>query len=102
MRTLYIGNSLSMCVQEILDGKMDIDNVVCIIASSRFPDIETAIKYYSPTYWRNYSEGDIFATLIKLWPRVIQPRTWDHEISPNIHNQPRWIVANCVDMGGIN
>ena len=92
---LYIGNSLSMCVEDILDGRMRIEKVVCIIAASRFPTMEDAIKYYSPTYWRKYNEGEILATLIVVWPRVLQPRIWDASISPNTSGQKRWILANC-------
>ena len=98
MSTMYIGNSLSMCVKEILEGKISQDNVVCIIASTRFPDIQTAIERYSSSYWKDFNEGEILAIMIAVWPKVLQPRMWDERIEPNISGQERWIVANVKRM----
>jgi hypothetical protein len=95
---MYIGNSLSMCVKDILQGKMEVGSVACIIAASRFPDMDTAIKHYSKSYWKDFNYGEILAVMRKIWPRTIQPRMWDEYIEPNTFGQERWIIANIKDM----
>ena len=70
----YIGLSMSFCIRDILDGKVKIEDVVCIVANTAFSSIELLIENYSVDYWHAYAKDDIQALLEKLWPTIYQPR----------------------------
>jgi len=55
---MKIGFSYSLCVQDILDGKVAIEDVVVIIARTKM-DTEDMIKDVSRAYvWQNRMKGD--------------------------------------------
>lgn len=94
--TLYIGNSLSFCVQDILEGKMDPDQVVCIITAVKGNSPEAVFDANYGLYWHKHDQSIAYALFFELWPRLCMPRKWD--VNTNIAGQDRWIKANVVRM----
>lgn len=72
--TKKIGLSMSLCVRDLLDGKMQIENVVRLITNTRAPDdnaMNQLIREYSRTYW---SDRGPEARVIIDQLEIIQPR----------------------------
>lgn len=73
-----MGMSLSLCIGEVLMGKVDADQIELIIASTKMhdsTDLEEVITMYSDSYWRKDPEkGSELAR--KLWNenKIVQPR----------------------------
>jgi hypothetical protein len=82
----YFGKSLSLCVLDILNGKVNIEDVVGIQTNTAFPSMESAINYYGKTYWSEFGEEKVKKTLSQLWDKVIQPRLYDPEYSHLLDN----------------
>jgi hypothetical protein len=68
------GLSLSFCVTEIMRGKVSEDEVVSIIASTRFDSPEQALEHYGYTYWHEFDQEETTALVKRLWSKVVQPR----------------------------
>lgn len=90
-----IGRSLSFCIQDILSGKVGIDEVCCIITSTSCKDylaFQDVLEHYEHIHWNNYQKysGSIIAW--KLWysDRIIQPRLYDDKMSQDISNYVIW------------
>ena len=72
-----LGTSLSLCVQDIIRGKILIDDVEKIYSGTKFETVEQAIAHYTEpgSYWGNSKEK---ATRIcrELWDsgRIVQIR----------------------------
>ena len=85
-----IGLSLSFCVQDIIEGKVALEDVEKIITGTKFGDrdefIDNMISSYMSTYWRKHPEEG-FKTAVYLWDRGMldQPRTRGEE-PPNLGN----------------
>ena len=63
-----IGYSLSFCINDIIDGKVSIDDVEKIIAMTSADDEhwDDMIAYYHKTYWGNRPKAlEIVATRVK-------------------------------------
>jgi len=71
----YLGLSLSFCIKDILEKKVNIDDVECIVSATAFNSMEEAFKMYIDSYWSDYDNREVFITLSEIWPRVFQPRT---------------------------
>lgn len=74
-----IGLSLSMCVKDVIEGKVSIADIDSICAGTRImsdDDLVEVCKTYSEIYW---SKAPMAGTLIALWlyhfGRLFQPRT---------------------------
>jgi hypothetical protein len=86
---MRIGLSLSFCVQDILNGHVDIDEVEYIICGTCFRnhrEFEKGIQIYSNSYWLDAPEvGKHIAR--KLWNagKLLQPRLEGYSV-PNILN----------------
>lgn len=70
----YIGLSLSFCVKDILNGKINIDEVSAIVTSTAFKSVEECIKMYYMGYWEQYTKSQVREVLTNLWPIIFQPR----------------------------
>lgn len=70
-----IGLSLSLCVIDIIEGKVNADDVICIVTSTAFSSPEEAVKAYGG-YWESEqtTKEAVLDMLQKLWPIVFQPR----------------------------
>jgi hypothetical protein len=84
------GLSLSFCVGDILRNKYRAEDVTNIITCTRFNDILDAYTYYKDSYWYDYSENEVLAVLMAIWPKVVQPRLTNPRYSHNI-SQGHWI-----------
>ena len=79
-----IGLSLSFCVQEILEGKVNIKDVEKIIAGTKIPTREDfahlMFENYAPVYWKQNPKRGVLIAL-ELWDRGLldQPRTRGEE-----------------------
>ena len=75
-----IGLSLSFCVREILEGKVNIKDVEKIIAGTNIPNRQVfrdlMFENYAPVYWKKDPKRGILIAL-DLWDRGLldQPRT---------------------------
>jgi hypothetical protein len=92
----WAGNSLSGCVLSILRGEIHLNNVGCIVSGTKMFDMCQALCY-SDTYWREYTEEQIWDVLKAIWPRLVQPRNWGHT-PPNTSGMPRWRKLNTKHM----
>lgn len=86
MRAGKIGQSLSRCVRDILDGNVAIEDVFVIITRTRVPTREGLRQVMEEYQWRggptSLSEYDIEKVMevtYKLWDegKVHQPRLYD-------------------------
>lgn len=70
----YLGLSLSFCVKDILEYRIDINNIAAIVTSTAFLEMEDALRYYG-IYWRALGSPEVIRkVLAKIWPLVFQPR----------------------------
>lgn len=74
MRRPLIGLSLSLCMQDILAGKIEVNQIAAIVTSTAFENLYQAFEYYYPIYWKDYSKNEAFIKLTEIWPIVCQPR----------------------------
>jgi hypothetical protein len=70
----YIGLSLSSCIRDILDEKIDTSEISGIITSTRFLSVDEVLDYYYNAYWSNHKRSEVKAVLTKFWPIIFQPR----------------------------
>lgn len=83
---MKIGLSLSFCVRDMIDGKVDEKDVALIYAGTCFRDqndLESVIGQYTQVYWKHkpmQAEG-IVRALYKQG-RIFQPRLYDM-VPPN-------------------
>lgn len=87
-----IGLSMSFCVKDILEGKVDLDEVEKIITGTKIKneqDLEEVVKQYSEVYWRS-NPPKAMEILAVLWGsgRIDQPRTRGEE--PPWHEMNVW------------
>jgi hypothetical protein len=76
-----IGLSLSRCVQDILEGTVEVDDVLVIVARTMF-DFEKpeqwnpVLESYKHQFWHAFSDDEIDAVMRKLWysGKIHQPR----------------------------
>jgi hypothetical protein len=77
-----IGLSLSLCIKEIVTGKVKEEDVERLITGTKCPDLET-FKYvldeYSKTYWKEHPEAVDIAMRFWLSGKIDQPRVRDEE-----------------------
>ena len=73
----FIGLSLSMCIQDLVEGRLGNDVIVhAIVAGTAFnPDnlFEEAYAHYSKGYWNNHSK-EAYKAAFDVIPVIIQPR----------------------------
>jgi len=64
-----IGLSLSFCIADIIKGKVDENDVVCIVAATsaqcRSCDLDKVIETYRATYWE--SDPDRAENITRRW-----------------------------------
>lgn len=74
MRRKFIGLSLSLCLQDILAGNIEVKEIAGIMTSTAFENLHQAFEYYYPIYWNNYDKTETFKKFTEVWPLVCQPR----------------------------
>jgi hypothetical protein len=89
---MTVGLSLSFCVGDILRKKYLASEVDHIVSNTRFASIKEAFDYYCESYWYDFSENDVLAVLMEIWPKLIQPRLENPRYSHNVA-QGHWIEA---------
>lgn len=82
-----VGLSLSFCVRDILCGKVQLESVRKIIASTCFANdqqFEEVIQCYRKTYWyKNPDEGERIARVLRDEGKIVQPKLEGRK-GPNI------------------
>ena len=74
----FIGTSLSFCMQDILKGTININNISAIVTSTRFESWEEAYDHYFISYWSSYSDDERCKEILQsIWKLVFQPRLLD-------------------------
>jgi hypothetical protein len=81
MMSKLIGLSLSLCIKDIITGKVDVASVEKIIANTRAQsdeDWETVMQSYCSIYWKADPErARAIATQLRAEGRIEQPRVAD-------------------------
>lgn len=90
------GLSLPFCVRDILHGVHKVEDIENIITSTCFFSIKEAYDCYKDIYWCDFSEDDVLAVLIAIWPKVVQPRMTNPSYSINIARS-HWINASSLN-----
>ena len=96
------GRSLSICVMQLGNGDVDIEDVEMIIASTCFETYEEflqVIEYYKKTYWSGNTEK-CKETAIQLWNdgKIYQPRLYNNDLAQALYNGGVWVetLEECV------
>jgi hypothetical protein len=95
-----IGLSLSLCVADIIAGKVDFNDVRLIIAGTKAATAQQwadVMEMYAQNYWRkDPNKGIAVATLLLAQGKVQQNRLlgWD---APSNLGSGHWINANRVE-----
>lgn len=78
-----IGASLSLCISDIIRGKVNLDDIEVIYAATRFEEPEVIFEHYKDGYWWKNREKahDILMKLYKEG-RIHQSRFVDEEFQP--------------------
>lgn len=70
-----IGLSLSFCVSDILQKKVEVSDISAIVTSTAFPDAQSALIHYYAGYWEEYATVEECRVLLdSIWHLVMQPR----------------------------
>lgn len=70
----YIGLSLSNCLRDIAQGRINLDEVSAIVSSTAFISVQECLDEYYYKYWYSLDKILIAKTLNEVWPFVCQPR----------------------------
>ena len=73
----YIGLSLSLCIRDILDGKVDVNAVACIVTSTAFKSVGEAVEVYYNPYWNTVPKVQVEDLLRGIWHIIAQPRLYN-------------------------
>jgi hypothetical protein len=93
--TQYIGLSLSMCIQDLIEGKLGNDaQVLVIIAGTMFTNEDTffedVYELYSNqrSYWTKYTKEQVKSAFDSV--KIVQPRIYG-QMPPNI-SDGHWVT----------
>jgi len=91
MRKL-IGLSVSFCILDIVEGRVNFDDVEFIIGGTNFRTVSAAVESYGQSCWRSNPTGcqEVLEKLVKN-RTAFQPRKYNLP-APSIANT-RWIPA---------
>lgn len=88
----YIGLSLSLCLQDILRNRIGLDEIVAIVAASKFNSKEEAFEAYYQVYWAEYApEEECRFVLNEVWKLVFQPRLVTNQTIGHIIARGFWL-----------
>ena len=75
-----IGISLSFCIKDICEGRVNLTDVEKIYAGTAFLSSKDAVEHYTQSYWRNYP-NEAKEICQKLWAegKIIQTRLFDSQ-----------------------
>jgi len=78
-----IGASLSLCISDVIRGKVNLESVEIIYAATRFEDPEVIFNHYKDGYWWKNREK-AHEILMKLYNegRIHQSRFVDEDLQP--------------------
>jgi hypothetical protein len=76
--------SLSMGVLAILESKLHIDQVVCVIGATKFHSPQQAIENYGSTYWDKFPAERVKKTVLEVWAILHQPRLFSDDVRQSI------------------
>lgn len=95
MNNKLVGLSLSKCVADIIEDKVDVNDVVFIIARTAIKtpeDMDYVMHRYRKSYWeKNPDLGEKIARLLFEDNKVTQPRLRGDEPITNVYGI--WIIA---------
>jgi hypothetical protein len=76
---MKIGLSVSLCISDMIAGRVALDDVACLIGSTRAvtpEDWEELIASYSRTYWvDDPAQAVAYLVALRDSGRLVQPRT---------------------------
>lgn len=103
---MKIGLSFSKCVRDIVDGIVDIEDVLVVVSGTQFEftngESWMSIYYgytvggYSDPAWRGMKYDDIYAVVDQLWStgKLHQPRKFGSmPMSGNLARHIHWLEA---------
>lgn len=94
---LRFGFSLSLCIGDILRGKVPEDEVGGIRTCTKLTDPEMAVSAYYNSYWSGsgVSAEEVTKLLYRLWSIIEQPRFKNQNYSHDIWGG-KWFEANSM------
>lgn len=88
-----IGISLSFCIKDICEGRVNLTDVEKIYAGTAFLSVKEAVEHYAQTYWRTYP-NDAKEICQKLWAegKIVQTRLFDgmSNFAPVLYHGTSW------------
>ena len=89
---IYIGTSLSFCMQDILANKVSINDISAIVTSTAFEDWQQAYDQYFISYWSEYANDDTCKEVLQsIWHMVFQPRRMSIDSRGHYAGQGFWL-----------
>lgn len=90
---MKIGLSLSFCVKDMIDGKVNPDEVWCLITGTQATDGQAwndLMESYTHFYWKSDPEkAEEIVAKFRSEYRILQPRTFGMQM-PNV-SEGHWI-----------
>ncbi|MFA6119715.1 MAG: hypothetical protein WC688_07365 [Parachlamydiales bacterium] len=88
------GRSLSFCIKNIIDGKVNINDVEMFVTSTCIHnnnEFEKVMKHYADFYWYKNPEKAVEIAW-QFWNsgKIIQPRLLNNNATQNISVYPIW------------
>lgn len=88
--TMLTGVSLSFCIRDLCENKVQIEQVARIITGTKLAsdaDFEYALASYKSTYWRRFPEqAEQLARSLWSAGKIVQPRLTD-EAPPHFNHE---------------
>lgn len=92
---MKIGLSLSYCVVDIINGLVDIDDVLFIVCGTKFSndrEFSEVMDQYAEFYWSHLPQlARYVATQLKIQGKLIQPRLEGCQVPPIVNGH--WYIA---------
>ena len=91
----YIGLSLSLCVLDLLKGKITFDQVFAVFSGTLIENeeqIDYVLMSYGETYWRDFSISEVEAVFKQVYisGKLIQPIVLHLEPSNTVNGH--WVL----------
>lgn len=88
----FIGTSLSLCMQDILAGRISIYEISAIVTSTRFESWQEAFDQYFHSYWSKSTDSETCKEMLQaVWHLVFQPRRFDLDSRGHYTGKGFWL-----------
>ena len=91
---MKVGMSLSLCVLDIMEGQVQLEDVAFIYSGTCCRDMRDwgiVLDTYSSIYWNDNPKGEEIALHFINHNLIIQPRLEGKVVRVRLHRLPKWI-----------